>query len=76
MTRRESGRRTVSTTVKIGSMGEVAVDTTDDHIAHLSGEVDIEVSGAARADGDDIWQLEAAIEQAVVEAVDTYEASE
>jgi hypothetical protein len=57
-------------------MGEVAVDTVDDHIAHLSGEVDIEVSGSARADGDDIWQLEAAIEQAVVEAVDTYEASE
>ena len=76
MTRRESGRRSASTTVKIGSMGEVSVDTSGEHIAHMGGEVDIEVSGSALADGDDVWDLTKAIEKAVVETVDEYEATD
>lgn len=68
-------RREASATVRIGASRDADPDSAPDYIHHLSGEVSIEVSGAD-SDGDDVWELTRAIEDAVAETVDDYEAGE
>ena len=62
------GRPELTETVRIGP-GDVKVPTKE--INHISGEVEIELSGA-RQDLDDVVGVTKAIEQAVIEAVDEY----
>lgn len=66
----DRGRIKVSNTVSIGSF-----DSVRGGMNFLSGDVDIEVSGAA-VERNDVAGLQQAIEDAVVETVEGFEASE
>jgi hypothetical protein len=66
----DRGRIEVSNTVKIGSF-----DSVRGGMNMISGDVEIEVSGAA-VERNDVADLQQAIEDAVVETVENFEASE
>mgnify|MGYP006281176183 CR=1 FL=1 len=69
MTRDGEGRPQVSQKVRVGSGGE---KVPTEEINHISGEVEIDLSGA-RSDFDDVVALTKAIEAAVHDTINDFD---
>lgn len=66
------GRHTITTSVGLGTRGQLEPEIDDEHFHHISGDVEIEVSGAD-VDRPHTYALVEALEDAVIDTVDGFD---